>query len=114
MFAAVFGVSFLTPLAALFVLAAAVPLGVLLVTERRAGQVRRLLSLARPGRRALVPVAVALVLLPALVAVAAAPPAVVRNRPVSERADAQAFILFDTSLSMRAAAGAGRPTRLAR
>ena len=60
-----------------------------------------------PGRRALVPVVVALVLLPALVAVAAAQPVVVREQLVSERADAQAFVLFDTSLSMRAAAGPG-------
>jgi hypothetical protein len=114
MVVALFGVSFLTPLDALFVLAAAMPLGALLLTERRAGQVRRLLSVAAPGRRALVPIAVALVLLPALVAVAAAQPVVVRNRMVSERADAQAFVLFDTSLSMRASAGPGRPTRLAR
>jgi hypothetical protein len=33
---------------------------------------------------------------------------------VSERADAQAFVLFDTSLSMRAAAGPGKPSRLQR
>ena len=33
---------------------------------------------------------------------------------VSERADAQVFILFDTSLSMRASAGPGQPTRLER
>jgi hypothetical protein len=33
---------------------------------------------------------------------------------VSERADAQAFVLFDTSLSMRAASGPGRATRLMR
>jgi hypothetical protein len=111
---AILGVSFLTPLDALFVLAAALPLGALMLTERRALRVRRLLSVAGPGRRALLPVAVALVLLPALVAVAAAQPVVVRDRLVSERADAQAFVLFDTSLSMRASAGAGQPTRLAR
>jgi hypothetical protein len=111
---AVLGVSFLTPLAALFVLAAAVPLGALVLLERRASQIRRLLRVAGPGRRALVPVVVALVLLPALVAVAAAQPVVVRDRMVSERADAQAIVLFDTSLSMRASAGPGKPTRLAR
>jgi hypothetical protein len=111
---AVFGVSFLTPLAALFVLAAAVPLGALVLLERRASKIRRLLRVAGPGRRALAPVVVALVLLPALVAVAAAQPVVVRQRMVSERADAQAIVLFDTSLSMRAAGGPGRPTRLAR
>jgi hypothetical protein len=114
MFAGLFGVSFLTPLDALFALAAALPLGALLLTERRAGRVRRLLSLNTPGRRALVPIVVALVLLPLLVAVAAAQPVVVRNHMVSERADAQAFVLFDTSLSMQASAGPGQPTRLAR
>jgi hypothetical protein len=64
--------------------------------------------------RAAFPAVVALVLLPALVAVAAAQPVVIRNRMVSERADAQAFVLFDTSLSMTASAAPGRPTRLAR
>ena len=38
---ALFGVSFLTPLDALFVLAAAVPLAALLLTERRSARVRR-------------------------------------------------------------------------
>jgi hypothetical protein len=111
---AILGVSFLTPLDALFVLAAALPLAALLRTEQRADRVRRLLRVQAPGKRALVPVIISLVALPALVAVAAAQPVVVRDRLVDERADAQAFVLFDTSLSMRAAAGPGRPTRLAR
>lgn len=111
---ALFGVSFLTPLNGLFVLAALVPLVALALTERRAERIRRLLALRSPGRRALVPVVIALTLLPALVAVAAAQPVVVRERLVSERADAQAFVLFDTSLSMRASAGPGQPTRLVR
>jgi hypothetical protein len=67
-----------------------------------------------PGRRALAPVALALVLLPCLVAVAAAQPVVIRQQKVNERADAQAIVLFDTSLSMKAAAGPGLPTRLQR
>lgn len=106
--------SFLTPLAALFGLAAAVPLAVLVITERRADAVRRTLRVPGPARRALVPIAVALFLLPALVAAAAAQPVVVRQRNVSQRADVQAFALFDTSLSMQAAAAPGRPTRLRR
>jgi hypothetical protein len=114
MIAGLFGVSFLTPLDALFALAAAVPLGALLLRERRAQQVRRLLSLPRPTPRTFLPVVVALVLLPALVAVAAAQPVVVRDEMVSERADAQVFVLFDTSLSMRASGGPGKPSRLAR
>lgn len=106
--------TFLTPLAALFVVIVAVPLGALLLTERRAREIRLLLRLHAPGRRALVPVAIALVLLPCLVAVAAAQPVVVRKQLVDERADAQAFILFDTSLSMQASAAPGQPTRLQR
>jgi hypothetical protein len=108
------GVSFLTPLGTLFVLAAGLPVAALVLTERRAGAVRRALAVPPPRRRTLVPVAVALVVLTALVAVAAAQPVVVRQSLVSERADAQAFFLFDTSRSMQASAGPGQPTRLAR
>ena len=108
------GVSFLTPLDALFVLAGAVPVAALLASRHRAAQIRRLLGAIGSRPRAALPALVALVLLAALVAVAAAQPVVIRNRMVSERADAQAFVLFDTSLSMTAAAAAGRPTRLAR
>jgi hypothetical protein len=108
------GVSFLTPFDAVFALAAAVPLAAFLATERRAGRIRRTLSLPAPRRRTVIPVAAALTVLTSLVAVAAAQPVVVRQRLVSERADAQAFFLFDTSLSMRASAGPGQPSRLAR
>jgi hypothetical protein len=106
--------SFLTPLDALFALAAALPLAAFLATERRAGRVRRVLSLPAPRRRTMIPVAVALTILTSLIAVAAAQPVVVRQHLVSERADAQAFFLFDTSTSMRSSAGPGRPSRLAR
>ena len=101
---AVLGVSFLTPLDALFVLAAA-------AAARRAPAHRAARRARpprarppRPGRRASSRSSIALVLLPALVAVAAAQPVVVREQLVSERADAQAFVVFDTSLSMRASA----------
>lgn len=113
MIASIFGVSFLTPVAALFGLAVVVPLGALFLTERRAKQVRQVLRVAA-GPRALWPVVIALVLLPMLVAVAAAQPIVIRPRSVSERADAQAFVLFDTSLSMQAASGPHAADRLAR
>jgi hypothetical protein len=106
--------SFLTPLAALFALAAVIPAAALLLTERRAAAVRRALRVRGPARRALLPVAIALLLLPALVAVAAAQPVVIRQEKVSQRADAQAFVLFDTSLSMDASSGPGKPTRLER
>jgi von Willebrand factor type A domain len=108
------GMTFLTPLDALFALAVALPIGALLASERTSDRIRRVLSLPHPRKRTVVPVAVALVLLTSLVAVAAAQPVVVRERLVNERADAQAFFVIDTSLSMRASAGPGRPTRLAR
>jgi hypothetical protein len=108
------GVSFLTPLDAVFAVAAALPLAALAATERRSGTIRRALALTAPRRRTVLPVAVALALLVSLVAVAAAQPVVVRRELVNERADAQAFFVFDTSLSMQAAPGVQQPTRLAR
>jgi hypothetical protein len=111
---ALFGISFLTPTGALFALATAAPLAALLVTERRSQRIRAALHLRGPERRAAVPVASALVLLPALVAVAAAQPVVVHRQLVRERGDAQAVFVIDTSLSMEASAGPGTATRLAR
>jgi len=111
---ALFGVSFLTPLDGLFVLFAALPLGALLLTERRSGRIRRAFGLLDPSRLTLAPVALSLVLLPALIAIAATQPVVVHQHLVNDRADAQAFYVFDTSLSMQAAAGPKDPSRLAR
>ena len=109
-----FGVSFLTPVDAVFAVAAAAPLAALFATERRSERIRAALRLRGPGARAFAPVAGALVLLPALVAVAAAQPVVVRQQLVRERGDAQAFVVIDTSESMKATAGRLKPTRLAR
>jgi hypothetical protein len=111
---AVLGVSFLTPLDAFFVLAGALPVAALVASRRRAAELRRLLGVVTSRPHATVPAAVALAVMTALVAVAAAQPVVIRNRLVSERADAQAFILFDTSRSMSARAAPGQPDRLAR
>ena len=79
------GVSFLTPLAALFALAAALPLAAFLAVERRSGRIRHVLSLPPPRRRTVLPVAISLAVLTSLVAVAAAQPVVVRAKLVSER-----------------------------
>ncbi|HLY94187.1 MAG TPA: hypothetical protein VKP14_05015 [Gaiellaceae bacterium] len=111
---ALFGVSFLTPLDGLFALVAVVPLAALLVTERRSGRIRRTFGLLDPSRLTLAPVALSLVLLPALIAIAATQPVVVHQHLVSDRADAQAFFVFDTSTSMSASSGPGEPSRLAR
>ncbi len=114
MLASLLGVSFLTPVDGLFVLAAALPLGALYLTERRAARIRRSLAVSSPRRRAIVPIVIALVALSALVAIAATQPVFIREQLVSERIDAQAFVLIDTSLSMRASAGPGTPSRLQR
>jgi len=106
--------SFLTPWWAVFALAAAIPLAALAATERRASRIRQLFAVPGPGRRALVPVVAALVLLPALVGVAAAQPVVVNRQLLDERADAEAFYVFDTSLSMTARSAADAPSRLVR
>lgn len=111
---ALFGVEFLTPLDGIFVLAAVVPLAALAATERRSGRIRALLGLGTPGRRAMVQIGAALVAIPALVAVAAAQPVVVHQQLVTERGDAQAFVVIDTSDSMRASSGPHELTRLAR
>jgi len=112
--AAIFGITFLSPLGALFSLAAAIPLVAVLRMERRGRQVRSVLGLHGPGRRALASAVTALVLLPLLVGIAAAEPVVVRRQLVRERTDAQAFFVFDTSRSMLASAAPGEPSRLAR
>lgn len=46
--------------------------------------------------------------------VAAAQPVVIRHRSLAERSDAQAFFVFDTSLSMSARESRGAPSRLER
>jgi hypothetical protein len=82
--------------------------------ELRTRRLRRLFSLRTPRRRELVTAAVALALVPALVGVAAAQPVVIHSQAVTERVDAQVYLLFDTSLSMSARTGPHGPTRLAR
>jgi hypothetical protein len=109
-----FGVSFLTPLGLLFAVAAAIPLVALAATERRTARIRRMFAVAGPGARAIVPVVAALVLLPALVGIAAAQPIVVHKTYLRERADAEAFFVIDTSLSMSARSAPGKPSRLER
>jgi hypothetical protein len=108
------GVDFLTPYDALFALAAAVPIAALLLAQRRAAAVRRLFSLPQQRARGLAAGIAALALVPSLVGVAAAQPVIVRQRPYSQRGDAQVFFVFDTSLSMSARAAPRAPSRLAR
>jgi hypothetical protein len=108
------GFTFLTPIDALFALAAVVPLAALWLAHTRMERVRRLFSLRSPRRRELAAVVVAVALLPVLMGVAAAQPVVIRHQLVAQRLDVQAFFVFDTSTSMTARAGVHDPTRLAR
>ena len=102
------GFTFLTPLDAVFALAALIPLAALWLAQTRLEQVRRVFSLASPRRRELVGIIVALALLPVLMGVAAAQPVVIRHQLLGQRLDVQAFFVFDTSSSMTARTG---PTR---
>jgi hypothetical protein len=108
------GFTFLTPLDALFVLAAAIPLAALWFAQSRMERVRRLFSLTSPRRRELAGVIAALVILPALLGVAAAQPVVVHHHLLGQRLDVQAFFVFDTSTSMQARTGPHGETRLER
>ena len=107
-------VSFLTPYAALAGLAVLVPLGALILRERRARRVRDALGATRPAARAHAPVAALLLVAFGLLAAAAAQPVVRTERTVDVRTDAEAFVVFDISRSMLAAAGPGEPQRIER
>jgi hypothetical protein len=106
-------VSFLTPLAGLVALLVVVPLAVLVLTERRVGEVRRALRLPEP--RASRPLAaIALLVLAALLGVGAAQPAVDTSKDRMARTDAEILVVFDTSRSMLARSSADGETRFER
>ena len=75
---------------------------------------RRLFSLQAPRSRERGTAAAALAALPALLALAVAQPVVVHRQEVTQRSDAEIFIVFDTSQSMSAQSSPRAPTRLAR
>jgi hypothetical protein len=106
--------TFLTPLAALAVLAAAAPAVAVLIGQRRVAAVRTLLGLAPPSRRASV-VRLALATSGiALLGLAAAQPAFTRNERTHVRRGVEALFVLDTSRSMAASATPSSPTRLDR
>jgi von Willebrand factor type A domain len=105
---------FLTPRGALLALGAVLPLAALALNERRARRARRSLGVDGPPRRSYAAAAAALALVPVLLGLAVAQPVLQSTRTIHVRGDAQIFYVFDTSESMRAAAGAHSPTRLAR
>ena len=105
--------SFLTPLAGLVTLAAAIPLVAFVRSEQRAARVRELLRLAPPGSSQRNTVA-AIVVLALLVGVGAAQPVLEETQEHRARSDVQAFFVIDTSRSMLASEEAGGETRFER
>ncbi len=106
-------VTLLTPLAGLVALLVVVPLAVMFLTERRVAEVRRALRLPEP--RASKPLAaVALVVLAALLGLGAAQPAVNTTEDRFARADAEVYVVFDSSRSMLAAESATGESRFER
>ncbi len=106
--------SLATPLGALSVLALGLPALGALVAERRGARFRSVLGLPAPagrGRRAWLPAAAAVFV---LLGLAAAQPVLAVEGTASARADAEAYVVVDTSRSMLAARGPGEPTRFAR
>jgi hypothetical protein len=104
----------LTPLAALFALAAVVPLVAFVALLRRDGRVRDTLAMPAAPRSTRTTTAFALSAVPILIALAATQPVLELGRKRAEREDAELYVVFDTSRSMLAAAGPDEPTRLDR
>jgi hypothetical protein len=104
--------AFLTPRAAVLIVLALVPLGAIVVAERRVARVRSALGLDAPAqhrRRAALVAAAVLAMV-----IAAMQPVVKTEQAAHARTDAQAFVVIDTSRSMAAAASPSAPKRLAR
>lgn len=105
---------FLTPLASLVALVVVAPLAAHALLERRARRVSRRLGLSPPAIRSRLGVPVAIVAVAAFLGIAAAQPVVSGSTTRLGRADAEVFLVFDTSRSMLARLGPGAPTRLDR
>jgi hypothetical protein len=105
---------FLTPSAALVGLAFLVPLAALVRRERVAARVRGHLGLRRPNTLRLLARPLALIAVGALVAAAAAQPAIRKSASVPMRADAEIYLTFDVTRSMLARQALDQPVRLER
>jgi hypothetical protein len=105
---------FLTPSAALVGLAFLVPLATLVWRERVGFRARAHLGLRRPNAIRLLARPVGLLLLGALVAAAAAQPAIRKSASVPMRADAELYLTFDVTRSMLARSALDKPVRFER
>jgi len=106
--------TFLTPLGGLVGLAVALPLAAYFLGARRVARVRSALGLDKSARARKWAFVAALVAVPLLLALVAMQPEWQTSQPRRIRADAQAYVVIDTSRSMLAAPRPGAPTRLAR
>lgn len=106
--------SLATPLGALSVLALALPVLGALVAERRGARFRAVLGLPSPAGRGRLGWSLAAAAVFVLLGLAAAQPVLAVEGTASARADAEAYVVVDTSRSMLAARAAGEPTRFAR
>jgi hypothetical protein len=106
--------TFLTPVAALFALAAVVPLVAFADYLRRDRRIRAVLGMSPLPRTTRVTTGAALAFVPAIMALAATQPTLELGREHHLREDAEAYVVFDTSRSMLAAKGEDEPNRLQR
>jgi hypothetical protein len=106
--------TFLTPLGTLVALAVILPAAAIALGVRRAAAARAALRLRPPRHGTDLQVVGALAALFALLAVAAAQPALAHDVRQRVRTDAQVLFVLDTSRSMAAAPARSAPTRLAR
>jgi hypothetical protein len=104
----------LTPLAALVVLAVALPLLAVAFSVRRAASIRNVLRLRAPRHGTDLVALGAIVAAFALLAIAAAQPALAHDTELRVRTDAQVLFVLDTSRSMAAAVTPVAPARLER
>ena len=107
------GFVFLTPLAGLFAVAAIVPLIAFAELLRRDGRVRRVLAMPALSRRARVPLAVALAVVPVLIALAAMQPVLELGRSGRARGRGAVRRLRHVAFDARGLC-AGEPNRLDR
>lgn len=105
---------FSSPWGSVVAIGALLPLAALIVAERRARRLRRLLGLSQPRGLQILPALVAVCAVPLLVGLAAAQPVLQRTKVHYVRTDAQAFFVLDTSRSMLASRSSGGTTRFAR
>jgi hypothetical protein len=106
--------TFLTPLAALVGLAMLLPIAAFVIAERRVAAVRRVLTLRPPRSGADIVALGSLAAVVALLALAAAQPALSETRTQHVRTDAEALYVVDISQSMAAASSSTGKQRLQR